>query len=46
MLGLTEGGDCYSVDFNRQLLAEQEFEEIEVHRLKGLPVHCITADKP
>jgi len=46
MLGLTEGGDCYSVDFNRQLLAEQRFEDIEVHRLKGLPVHCITADKP
>jgi len=46
MLGLTDGGDCYSVDFNRQWLTEQGFEDIEVHRIKGLPVHCITADKP
>jgi len=46
MLGLTEGGDCYSVDFNRQLLAKQGFTDITTHRLKGLPVYCITADNP
>ena len=45
MLGLTEAGDCYSVDFNTRLLVEHGFSAVTVHALKGLPVHCITAEK-
>lgn len=45
MLGLTQAGDCYSVDAVKALLAEQGLVGIAAAPLKGVPVHCVTGDR-